>query len=291
MKFFYKLDSKSGINIDLLLQGLTTIKDENSNIINLMVEPFSKISQLPKGGRLTKRLFVEFPPLYCTSNQSQTNNKYVCHELLLSLMSTNELDTKRINYFLSKLENICMTLIKTKKMELFNTSDILIFKSTILSIDTVKQSDEKKNNGLIEKTNIKNTSSSDNYRMTTNIPTPILTPTPTPSLTPTNISTSSSNHFDSDKEYATYSDSKQIIHNHNNININGGLKLKIINSATFSTLVTDENNKILDPTEYTEAFNRNCFVIPSVLISLWRYKNVVGLYLRPYKIQLKNEIF
>lgn len=282
MKFFYKLDSKSSINIDALLQDLITVKTSNSNIINLVIN-----SKNPRNGRFTKRLFVELPPLYCTCNQSQSN-KYVCHELLLSLMSTTEENTKRINYFLSKLESICMTLIKTSKMELFNTNDTLIFKSIILSIDAVKQFDEKNNfqqqkNGLVEVTSIEMTNSSNSYNSTSSsnqVPTPMLTPS---------MTTSSSNHFDSDKEYATYSDSKQIIHNHGNININGGLKLKIINSDTFSTLVTDENDKVLTQTEYTEAFNKECFIVPTVLISLWKYKNVVGLYLRPYKIQLKNE--
>lgn len=270
MKFVYKLTS---IDIDTLLRDLIMSKTNSSNIINLLASSHNKRSSL----------LVKLPPLYCTSNQGVADsNKYVCHELLLSLMSTSEANTRRINYFLSKLESICMTHVKTNKVQLFDTDNTLVFKSVILVIDA---STNQQQQGLIEVASIELSDSSSDNNHTSNSS----NPQASPMLTGSSINnTSSSNHFDSDKEYLTYSDSKQIMHDYDNININGGIKIKIINSSTFTTVVKDENDKILDPSEYAGAFDRGCYVEPTVLISLWKYKNVVGLYLRPYEIQIKK---
>jgi len=233
MKFFYEL--KSFTHIDNLLKSLVFIKTSNPNIINIATNEKKDIKKI-------STISVKVPALYL-ANQKKQSNKYVCNELLLSLTSIIEEDTKLINYFLSELENFCMLYIKNNKLELFDTDEPLIFKSVILSINDVSNSSEQ-----------------------------------------------DSNHFESEKEYCYFSESKQIIHDFNDIYNNGGIKLKLINSSNFISKVLNDNNDILQTNEYENIFqNNDCFIESYVSISLWRHHNIVGLYLRPYELKIKQK--
>lgn len=259
MKFFYKLESISDVNN--LLKSIAFIKSNNSNVININTKMHD-----------TKRLAIEFPPLYLAySNVCKTNNKYVCYELLLSLTSINPTKTEIINLFLSELENICMTYVKNNKNELFNIKEALVFKSITLEINNT---DDDKNVTIDNDKNkiVDNNSSSDNI-----------------SHDSSKFSNNTSNHFESDQEYFTFSDSKPIIHDLDNVYSNGGIKLKIINCKNFKTKVYDEDNKLINRDDYFSNLNKECFIKPCITLWIWKYENIVGLYLRPHSLQILSK--
>ena len=68
---------------------------------------------------------------------------------------------------------------------------------------------------------------------------------------------------------------------------NGIFKIKFIKSNDFSTSVYYKNRKTIHVDEYRKAFNDKCYVkIILECVSLWRNRNVFGLYLRPHQIRV-----
>lgn len=265
MKFVYKLENTDLIDkllSEIILTPNTSVSASSpSDIIDLLVP----------NKELTK-LIVEFPSLYLASNQACIN-KYICHEVLLSLMSTTAHETNIVNYFLSALEAQCMKQIKNNKYDLLGTEEPLMFKSRILMIDNpntcFKNQDMNQSESESTTTNTSSTTDTTLIQDDTNI----------------------NNHFESDTAYFEYSDSKQVVHDYSKKDPykNGCIKIKLLNSKNFSTRVYDANNKLIPLESYTELFNGTKFVKMLVSICLWRHKGVVQLYLRPYKIHCMTE--
>jgi hypothetical protein len=267
MKFVYKLENTD--LIDKLLGEIiltpNTSGSASSDIIDLLVP----------NEELTK-LIVEFPSLYLASNQACIN-KYICHEVLLSLMSTTAHETNIVNYFLSALEAHCMKHIKNNKYDLLGTEEPLMFKSRILMIDNPNTPFKNKNTNQSESESATTTTTTTSATVTTS--------------SANNTTVTTDNHFESDTAYFEYSDSKQVIHDYSKRDPykNGCIKIKLLNSKNFSTRVYDTNNHLIPLESYTELFNETKFVKMQVSICLWRHKGVVQLYLRPYKIHCVTE--
>lgn len=70
---------------------------------------------------------------------------------------------------------------------------------------------------------------------------------------------------------------------------NGAIKLKFIKSRNFSTLIFDENKKIVNPVDYEKILGGDIFVKLIIeLVSIWIRDGVFGLYIKLHQLKISN---